>query len=538
MRQGRSRPTLPRPTESARESRPRRSPSCLLLALALGVAQGWALAPALHCARARRRCAMEERAVDDSPLPQRAARGKRARGPVATPALAASALPDDSPAPAVNIDGSMLEGGGQIIRVTSALSALLGTPIHIDKIRAGRSKGGLGAQHVAGLKLVGQLSGAALEGVTVGSPTAAMTPCLLARGGRFMADAGTAGATMLMLQSALPCCCFRSPGDERESASTQIVLKGGTNVPFAPQYEYMEQVTLATMRRIYGLDVGMSMRRRGCFPRGGGEVEVTIHPLTGPLPAFEMLDRGTVAHVSGRVWASGRVAHEALRKEIAICCEKALRQVPELAAVPVTIDEGSGVQGWGGESDGCGVVLWAVTSTGSILGGSALLDKTAKGKDAARQVASKAVDELARECNHHAHLPRYSSRALPPFPSSLSSIMVDELSREFVVLPACPARVLPAIHFRPQVSRKAASRGEKTAAFSTGEKRREARRRPPSREERREERREDGRLLQKRGEKRGEKTAACSPPSRLARPPSRKGGRERRTVGGARGARA
>ena len=136
-----------------------------------------------------------------------------------------------------------------------------------------------------------------------------------------------------------------------------------------------------------------------------------------------------------------------------------------------------------------------MTSTGSILGGSALLDKTAKGKDAARQVASKAVDELARECNHHAHLPRYSSRTLPPFPSSLSSIMVDELSREFVVLPACPARVLPAIHFRPQVSRKAASRGEKTAAFSRGEKRREARRRPPSSKERREERREDGRLL-------------------------------------------
>jgi len=397
MHQGRSRPTLLRlSTESARESRPRRSRNFLFLALALGVARGWALAPALQCARPLRRCAMEERAVDDSPLPQRIARGKRARGPVATPSLAVSASPD-GPAPAVHIDGSMLEGGGQIIRITSALSALLGTPIHLDKIRAGRSKGGLGAQHVAGLKLVGQLSHAVMEDVTVGSPTAAMRPGRLASGGRFVADAGTAGATMLMLQSALPCCCFKSPGDERENASTQIVLKGGTNVPFAPQYEYMEHVTLATMRRIYGLDVGIAMRRRGCFPRGGGEVEVTINPLTGPLPAFEMLDRGTVAHVSGRVWTSGRVPHEALRKEMAVCCQKALSEVPELEAVKVTIDEGSGDQGWGGGSDGCGVVLWAVTSTGSVFGGSALLDKTAKGKDAARQVASKAVDELARE---------------------------------------------------------------------------------------------------------------------------------------------
>jgi RNA 3'-terminal phosphate cyclase (ATP) len=52
--------------------------------------------------------------------------------------------------------GSILEGGGQVVRVTSALSALLGVPIRLDKIRAGRAKGGLAAQHAAGLKLVAQ----------------------------------------------------------------------------------------------------------------------------------------------------------------------------------------------------------------------------------------------------------------------------------------------------------------------------------------------------------------------------------------------
>ncbi len=50
-----------------------------------------------------------------------------------------------------------MEGGGQVVRVTSALSALLGVPIRLDKIRAGRAKGGLAAQHAAGLKLVAQV---------------------------------------------------------------------------------------------------------------------------------------------------------------------------------------------------------------------------------------------------------------------------------------------------------------------------------------------------------------------------------------------
>uniref|UniRef100_A0A3Q3W6W0 RNA 3'-terminal phosphate cyclase n=1 Tax=Mola mola TaxID=94237 RepID=A0A3Q3W6W0_MOLML len=43
----------------------------------------------------------------------------------------------------VEIDGSVMEGGGQILRVSAALSCISGSSIKITKIRAGRSTPGL-----------------------------------------------------------------------------------------------------------------------------------------------------------------------------------------------------------------------------------------------------------------------------------------------------------------------------------------------------------------------------------------------------------
>ncbi|PNI59026.1 RTCA isoform 5 [Pan troglodytes] len=45
--------------------------------------------------------------------------------------------------PRVEVDGSIMEGGGQILRVSTALSCLLGLPLRVHKIRAGRSTPGL-----------------------------------------------------------------------------------------------------------------------------------------------------------------------------------------------------------------------------------------------------------------------------------------------------------------------------------------------------------------------------------------------------------
>ncbi len=49
------------------------------------------------------------------------------------------------------LDGGMLEGGGQLLRIAIALAALLSKPVAIDNIRAGRQSPGLKNQHAAGM---------------------------------------------------------------------------------------------------------------------------------------------------------------------------------------------------------------------------------------------------------------------------------------------------------------------------------------------------------------------------------------------------
>ena len=50
---------------------------------------------------------------------------------------------------------SVFPQGGQILRNSMAMSCLLGRPVHITRIRAGRSTPGLRPQHLAGIQVGG-----------------------------------------------------------------------------------------------------------------------------------------------------------------------------------------------------------------------------------------------------------------------------------------------------------------------------------------------------------------------------------------------
>lgn len=182
----------------------------------------------------------------------------------------------------VEIDGSMGEGGGQILRSALSLSIITGRPFVMDRIRAKREKPGLMRQHLTCVKAAEEISAAQVSGAELGSQSLTFIPGEL-RSGTYSWAIGSAGSCNLVLQTVLV--PLMGAG-----CSSQIQLRGGTHNSMSPSSDFLVQSFLPAIHAM-GFNSQLTCIRHGFYPAGGGLLEVSIEPTDVSKAAIEWSSR-------------------------------------------------------------------------------------------------------------------------------------------------------------------------------------------------------------------------------------------------------
>lgn len=189
----------------------------------------------------------------------------------------------------IQLDGT--HGGGQMLRTALSLAMVTGQPFRMVRIRGKRQKPGLMRQHLTCVKAACEISGGTADGAEIGS-TEIVFRADKVRGASYHFAIGTAGSTLLLLQTLLPALLHA------DGPST-LRLEGGTHNPLAPPFEFIDRVFLPVLRRM-GAVAEVSLLQSGFAPVGGGVIECRIQP-GAKLTGLDLHERGELKSLKIRV---------------------------------------------------------------------------------------------------------------------------------------------------------------------------------------------------------------------------------------------
>jgi RNA 3'-terminal phosphate cyclase (ATP) len=233
-----------------------------------------------------------------------------------------------------------------------------------------------------------KICNAEVKGATLGSRELWFTPRSI-EGGEIDAEIGTAGSIPMLLLTILPLCAYA------KKPLKLHVVKGGTDTRNAPTINYIKHVLLPTLSRM-GLDASLTIQKYGYYPKGMGEITLTVQPCPKLKPIC--LERfGTITELRG----------------LSICTFLAERKVAERQAN--TAKQVLGLRGYKAEIEvvndfsnplqkGSSIVLWAETDSAALLGADAIGELGKPSEAVGREAAESLLRELDSKATVDVHL--------------------------------------------------------------------------------------------------------------------------------------
>lgn len=160
----------------------------------------------------------------------------------------------------------------------------------------------------------------------------------------------------------------------------------------APQIDYTQHIFIPFLYRHLGIEPTLHVEKRGYFPRGGGKVICSIPPINGPIPPVSLLERGAVTSIRGQAHVGGLPKHlahkmrDGARDRLIVAGYN-----PEIIEIDSVREKDEVAVASGG-----GIIIWAETSEGCRIAGTAV---SSKGKDAT-DVGKEAAEELIQNLEH------------------------------------------------------------------------------------------------------------------------------------------
>jgi RNA 3'-terminal phosphate cyclase (ATP) len=288
----------------------------------------------------------------------------------------------------LEIDGNQKNGSGTILRLSIALAAIIGEPLHIYNIRQKRKKPGLCPQHLESVNTAAKLCNAETVGVKLGSHELWFKPNSI-QGGQVRAEIGTAGSIAMLLLTVLPMCAYA------KDIVRIHVVNGGTDVRYAPTINYIKFVLLPALERM-GLKTTLTVKSYGYYPKGLGDVILNVSPVA-QLQSLYIKEFGEITELGG-VSVCTFLEKQRVAERQAEAATKALRTHGYDTKIQVVNDRSNPVQ------KGSSLALWTKTSAGALLGGDALGEIRKPSEKVGREAALNLLKEIEAKATVDVHL--------------------------------------------------------------------------------------------------------------------------------------